>query len=504
MKRISTQWVLLAVVTGAVEASASGFYFGDNGTKLLSQGGAFTGQADDLTAIQHNPAGLAQLDGVSFLADLNLVKHEVTFLRQEPGFDPSAPNTKIPTVENKAGIFPAPFLAGSYGLTLGTRTLTLGLGVYGPPAVGRYSYPNPDYSKDATGKYVTNPIKYAPNRYALIDNNILILYPTLTAAIDLHPRLLVGASLQAVYSTFAMKQAVYSGVSTPTRMQEEDPIFDSVVSVNLTGRVGVTGIVGVLWKPTDTLSFGASARPRIRVVAAGDLSLQLGEAAAGLGTKVSPDKPQAELTLTLPLEVRVGAMFRPTEKLRLVGDFVYQGWDSIDALTLTPTAVTMAVGSSAPAEVPPMLIPKHWAASYSGRAGASYDVIPMLTARAGVLYETSAVSDRFHSYSIDFAHPTRFFLTAGASVHLSNVDLVAGAAFTPPTTTVETASDVLQGQTDSTVKGNAVGNGVYTSGGWLASIGVNGHFGAPKEPARPLNETGAAPTATPASPPVTP
>ncbi len=488
MHRLPSRVLALVLWSTALSAHASGFYFGDNGAKALAQGGAFTGQADDLTAIQHNPAGLAQLEGPSFLLDVNGLNHQVSFLRQDVGWDPAAPRTNLAAkVENKGGLFVVPFLGGSYGLKLGSRTLTVGLGVYGPPAVGRYGFPAPDYTRDANGKYQANPVKSAPNRYALINNDILIVYPSLSAAIDVHPKVLVGASLQLVLSNFMLRQALYSGLSTPAKLTEEDPIFDSVVTVNLAGRPVVTGIFGVLWKPTDTLAFGASYRPRIPLVATGSLDIALGEAAKGLNTVVTGD--QAMLTLTLPVEIRAGVQFHPFEKLRLLGDVVYQGWHSVKEMTLSPMDVTMKVGSGEPQLVSAMHIPKNWVATWSGRVGASYDLLPLLTAHAGALYETSASPDQF--FSIDFAHPARAFVTLGASVHLAQFDVVLAGAYSPAVTTTVQDSQVRQGQTDSTVTGSVIGNGLYTSGGWIASLGVRGHFGPQKA------QAGATPTQSP-------
>src|SRR5438876_3763475 len=93
-------------------AIASGFYMSENGTKTLLQGGAFTAEADDVTAMVHNPAGLAQLPGLNFAADLQLLSHAVSFTRQDPG--PTPMNPPVNTVDNAGGIFPLPFLGVSY------------------------------------------------------------------------------------------------------------------------------------------------------------------------------------------------------------------------------------------------------------------------------------------------------------------------------------------------------------------------------------------------------
>lgn len=492
----SAAWCLavaLAMVSGA--ARASGFSFGDNGTKALMQGGAFTAQADDLTAIQYNPAGLAQLEGWSALADAQLINHQVSFLRQDPGFDPAAPTTLINTVDNsKSGLFFLPFLGASYGVKLGGRTMTVGLGVYGPPSQGRYTFPTPNYEKDAMGRYLEDPKKYAPQRYSLISNDIIILYPSLTVSYAIHPRFMVGASAQLVISHFNFKQAIFAGDAlgqNPMRQLNENPDFDATVNVDVSGQVGFTGILGILAKPLDWLSVGASFRPPVPIHASGTLGITLGDFLATAGASVQGDK--ATLDINLPMELRVGVRATPIERLGVNADFVYNGWNAVDQILLTPVDVSLTT-SMGTTPVASFSIPKHWVATYSARVGASYDVIKYLTVHAGFLFETQAAPSQY--YAIDFAHPQRVMITGGVTAHLGPVDVLAGIAFSPNVQTVITDSEVRRGQTDPSITAGVVGDGIYNSGGFSILLGVRGRF--PPKPKATVDE----PATTPAPAPV--
>src|SRR4051812_47988197 len=88
---------------------ASGLSFGENGAKALSLGGAFAGQADDLTAVQHNPAGLALQPGTGFLLDVQLINQEVSLQRD-------VPNSELAT--NTGGPFVLPFAGASHQVSL--------------------------------------------------------------------------------------------------------------------------------------------------------------------------------------------------------------------------------------------------------------------------------------------------------------------------------------------------------------------------------------------------
>lgn len=469
----------------ASPAFASGFYFGDNGTKALMQGGAFAGEADDLTALQYNPAGLANMAGFNFLVDAQLLNHETAYTRQDNAgaVGPTSPTPN--TVRNTGGLFFLPFAGVSYGINLGTRRLTVALGIYGPPSVGRYQYPIPDYTKNAAGTgYVNTPRREAPNRYQLINNDVIILYPTLALAFQIHRRFQVGVSVQYVYSTFSFKQTIYAdaGLTKPMTMAQEDLAYDSQVGVAMTGRPNVTAIVGAMVKPLDNLSFGASLRPQIPVRADGKLSLQLGERATDLGSSVIGD--QATLALTLPLELRIGLHFRPISRLGLNLDYVYQGWQSVNELVLTPKDVTLKLGSAEPKPVAEFHIPKHWTFSNSVRFGASFDVIKRLTLHAGAFYETGAAPSE--QTGIDFLHFDRVFISGGATVRLWKLDVLLGFAGAPKVTKTVGTSAVVAARDDPTAPPIFVGAGIYESGGWIATLGIRGQFGGePKEAPAP-------------------
>ncbi len=471
------QWVAgIVVALHAVGASASGFYFGDNGAKALTQGGAFTAQADDASAMQYNPAGFAQQKGFGFLLDGELINHSVSFLRQDPGFDPANPSTKLVTpVNNTGGGFLVPMAGVSYGFSIGPRTLTIGLGVYGPPSVGHYVFPTPNYTtKSSSGALDPDPRRTAPQRYTLISNDILIYYPTLSIAMDVHPRFMIGASLQLVGSHFKFSQAFYSGLTNPTKQVDEDPNYDATVALDLNGRIGFTGVLGLLYKPLDALALGASVRPPVAIHASGTMAFELTDTLKPLAVVAGN---HADFDLTLPLEIRVGARFTPVPKLGVNVDFVYLGWQSVGSFLLTPTDITIAQGGGAPAAVQPIRIPRNWHSTYSGRVGASYDIVKWVTVHAGAMYETGASQDR--DFAIDFAHPDRLFLTGGVTAHVGPIDVVAGIAGTPTVTKNVTDSRVLRAQNDTTVTAGVVGAGVYTSGGYTLTLGVRGRFGAP-------------------------
>lgn len=492
MKRLLS--LCLAFVSGGVWAS--GFYFGDNGAKAMVQGGAFTAQSDDLTAMQHNPGGLAQQQGFSFLADIQLLRHDVTFSRQDPGFDPSKPSTLVNTVSSQKDPYVLPFFGVAYGFKLFERSATIGVGLFAPPSQGHYLYPTPNYTKDGTS-YTESPVKYAPQRYAMISNDIIIAYPTLSLAYEVHKMLSIGISAQLTVSNFKQTQTLFGGDAlglNPMKQLQENPDYDATVSIDLPGQVGFTGIIGLLFKPTDWLSFGASVRPPIPFKARGKITVELSDFFKNAGATVNGDT--ATLTMTMPLEVRFGARLTPIQGLGINADFVYQGWNSVDQLLLTPENVSIT-NNGMTSTIAPFALKKNWMATYSVRVGASYRIFQYLSASLGVLFETGAAPTS--TYSVDWTHPTRFIFTGGVTGHLGPIDVIAGALFTPTNTTVVTDSVVARGQTNPDSAPAYVGNGVYTSGGYGVILGVRGNFGGTPAPAAKPVEPVVAPAAAPAA-----
>ncbi len=469
-------------------ASAAGFNLSENGAKTLLMGGAFAGQADDLSALQHNPAGLAQLSGFNFLADGQLVIHDVSFQRYDPGFDPEAPpKTPAQQVSNSSGPFLGPMLGAGYGLQLFGRTLFVGAGVYGPPANGKYVFPRPSYAVDASGKLLENARRSAPQRYALIDNDVYIVYPTLSLAYAVHPRVMLGVSLQPVLTSFKLSQAVTSidrfGLH-PKTQTEEDPIYDSVVSVDLPLQYSnFTAIFGALVKPTDWLQLGVSFRPQIMINARGKLAIQPGPIASAAGTVVTGD--DVTLSLLMPAELKVGLHVRPLRQLGVNFDFIYEGWQSIQELVLAPQGVSISALGSEPTPLEATRQPKRWRPAFHFRLGASYALFPWLSLYLGGWYETGAIPREY--LGVDFAVVERATLTGGAGVRFAGLELLVGAAGSPAQRLAVTQSEVRAGSTEPD-PAPVVGTGVYTTSNVMFTVGLRGHFGGGPAPAPPAAE----------------
>jgi long-chain fatty acid transport protein len=447
---------------------ASGFYLGENGARALAQGGAFVALADDATALQHNPAGLTQVPGLHLLLDGAALLHDAAFQRGDG--QPAI----VQEVRNSGGPFLLPFVGSSYQTALWGRPLALAAGVYGPPSVGRYQFPEPNYrvvTVNGREQYEANPIVFAPQRYGIIRSESVILFPSAAVAFRPHPAIGLGVSMQYVYARLSFSQAVTSVPYTPRDMRQEDPGYDSIIDVQQQGRPRFTAVLGILVQPLRSVQVGASYRPPVPLDLRGKVRVTLGEIASSLAT-VEGDR--ARFSFTLPQELKIGAHYQPTASLGFTAELVYQGWQSVGEFVFAPENIALSFAGGTPQPLEPIRIPKRWRHSWGGRAGGSWRFAPSFTARTGVMLEEGAIPDeRLH---VDFLHFPRAFFTAGLEYALGPWCAILSGAYLPGQSREVASSDVRQKNTDPSREGAVIGNGTYFSEGWVAMLGVRATF----------------------------
>ncbi len=524
-------------------ASAGGMDYPDNGTEAVGRGGAFAVKADSGEALYYNPAGFARQPGLRLTLDSNFVLHHVKFQRTSPdagGFvgtgtdrDLAPSGTPIgEPVENQAPVFVAPMFALSYGFDAGTlKGLTIAFGAYGPPEIGRYEYnapKGPTTRADGLFDEDLDPAHQDPgaaNRYMLVDSDFLIVYPTFAAAYQITEWLSLGLALQYVYADLGQRQVAWNYPSGKTRQADatqracpsierdlgqrpapfqlcaypndqvvENTYWDAMATLDVQGEPTFTGIAGVIVGPFAGLSFGASVRPPIDMVAKGTLTTEESPMMKEFGVELEGDK--ATLELTMPMILRVGARYdlQPLlgRKADVELDYVMEGWSAFTDLTVTPeikTKVTTPPGGLAPYEqdLPPIVVQKNWEDVHAIRLGGDVAVVEWLTGRAGYIYETNAIPSA--TAALDFPNfGDRHVVTLGAMVTpIPWLDVNVSYAHVFQPELVVTDSVVRQITTDAGQKGNVVGNGSYETSYDLFSVGVTARF----------SEIGAVAAATP-------
>jgi len=280
--------VLALTALAPLTAHAGGVFVGEAGTQAMERGGAYVAKADDPTALSINPAGLAKLGKAQIYLGANLLNYNLSYKRSglypSQGRGPSDPSyvgTEYPTVENEASFQPIPYLAG--GGTIGN--LALAVGLYAPPGV-----PNRDFPCTAGDEFcrVDETGAPAPQRYDVVDQEAMVVYPSLAAAYRLHERVDIGARFSWGIASVKARNFPWSNRNTA-----EDPLREGDFSADVTDSFIPTFGAGVLIRPADFLEFGAAYSYKTQVRGKGTGNARLGpEVLPGVQTQLVP-KPDA-------------------------------------------------------------------------------------------------------------------------------------------------------------------------------------------------------------------
>jgi len=126
--------------------------------------------------------------------------------------------------------------------------------------------------------------------------------------------------------------------------------------------------LGIMYKPNEDLSFGASFHSIVKYKF------------TGTATTTGPSQfavmlPNGDVSanLTTPFNLAVGVAYRVIPKLLISADFQYVGWSSYDTLTINFATPQKTVSS-----------PRMYDNTYILRLGAEYNLMKELAVRAGI------------------------------------------------------------------------------------------------------------------------
>ena len=244
---------------------AGGYEWGGLGSRAQSMGGAFTGLADDWTAIYWNPAGLTQLRGselgFEFFSPHVTIKDGSSLSNLTPG----AMDTRyqIDTFAQFTGLEPTRFdkekvdlhfyIPNGLGGYWQWKGFTMGAGLYSP--VGHY------FDWEDTVRYGAGTIDAKLfHQFSLTAGNFSI-------ARQITPRLSLGAGVELAYGRLA-----YEAEKTVSNSGISDYRWDFASKGD---GFGVEGTFGFLYKITDRLNLGGVYRTGATIRLKGDADTHL-------------------------------------------------------------------------------------------------------------------------------------------------------------------------------------------------------------------------------------
>ncbi len=440
MKPLARLRATLLGVLATSPAFAQGYFSGVQGARASGRAGAFTARADDLSAVELNPAGLTHIDGTVIQVGNRFMYNGYAYTRAptldwgHPDSQGVPPQVTFATVHNEK---PWQYLDPIVGVAshLGQRDWAFALAAYGAPGISQVQFPVD-----------------GGQRYMMVRREAQILYYTASAAWKYHETFGLGASLQWIAVPRLSYQLIIDG---NTLSRAANPVWSEVdMRTTVTGSDPFTlnAVVGAWYRPRPFLEWGLSAQvipSQIHVkghLAVEPLSSDITDKVALKRNGESAD--DVTLSLPLPITVREGVRYRHLKGGREVFDVevdvTYEFWSRVKEFSVnTDGLVAYLMAQRVP--IGQIDIQKHWRNTVGIALGGDYRLIEnVLSVRGGVSY-LSAVSDPGYA-NVDFVSGQQLGAAVGASmfVHGFELALAYGYTYQPPLSVSENDSRFYQ------------------------------------------------------------
>ncbi len=298
----------LSLALVSAELQAAGFSIFEQGARGMGFAGAYTAQSQDPSAVFHNAAGIAFLKGKRLYFGGTLVKPYSDFT----GADPFPGDGR--TESGDVGVIPLPAIYYSQQFT---ERLSFGLGVNAPYGL-KTQWANPD---TFSGRYIS------------VEADLKSVSINPVVAYKIEDRLSFGAGLDVRFSKVTLTRRV------PAVNPFTQKVID-VAEVDLASdwNTGFGFNLGLLAKPTENLSVGASYRHKVKVDYTGTATFnQISSGNATLDGLVRLTLPQGTESLETSIEFPGIATFGVAYALNdwtVEADLVWYQWSTFNSLEL--------------------------------------------------------------------------------------------------------------------------------------------------------------------------
>jgi hypothetical protein len=454
-------------------ARAGGFEYGSQGAEAVGRAGAFVARGDNPSNLYWNVGTMGRMeDGTHVLIDSNFCVRTLEFRRAgEMDFDATnryrADGLPYPGVSDATPVNVGPMIGvvTDFGLD---SDFVFGIGAMGPAAIGQADFPTQVYVVNNVGEKTLVP---GPQRYDLLYQNIVFVWPTLAVGYRISDDLAVGAGFQPgfVHIVYQMMAAASGGEG------EDDVDQDIRSNIDDWDPFVAAGVFGAWWRPFKYLEVAFSTRMSDGIDAGGPLeTISNPYGVAGQNPISSADwtdydteygekPPYAHLSFDWPfLVARFGFRFVwPRDSGEIVGDELDPGiasrlarlaphereWFDIEldvtyemnsSVTSFRTKVdgvvpvgyglpNIAVRPSSDPDVAGVLeVPHMWQDTVALRLGGDVNLLEgMLSLHWGAMFETASVPEEYTR--LDYANWMTFGVAGGVTVRLPwyGIDLTA-------------------------------------------------------------------------------
>lgn len=358
MKKLATLFLVCAFL--ASNTFGSGFQLNEQGARAMAMAGAFTGLANDPSAIYFNPAGITQLTGTNFSVGSTMIMPLSAYHFPKPSTDVTDMNGQTFALIN------------FYVTHQLSEKISVGLGVNNQFGLGTKWDP-----------------KWA-GKYLAVETDVKSFYFTPVIAYKLFDNLSVSAG-----PTIAMAK-VKIARRVPNAVNALAPDFMLTMESTYATAVGYT--IGVLYKPVKQWQFGFSYRSESKFTFDGTAtsdpaSFTFVHPVYKVPVTVPWPNGSISAPLTTPQSATLGIVYFPNDQLTASFDFQYVGWAWYNQLAVTfnnynPASPTFTGSSTSSAA-------RNWKNTYIVRLGFEYKATDMFSVRFGALYDHNPVDDQY-------------------------------------------------------------------------------------------------------------
>lgn len=373
--KLALACVLTTLAGTASIALAAGLKVNEQGAKAMAMGNAFAAQADDPSALFHNPAGIAYLKGTQVsLGATTIYVPSTEFSGTGPlsGNAPSSVGTTTVSEKAKNDIFIAPTVYATHSFE--GMPLSIGFAVNAIYPLAK-SWDESSSFRAEIMNIAVKPINFQPTvAYRYDDWNLA-----------------VAAGLDITHAIVTLQRMAYAPSSSEPNSAYE------LGNMGLDGTATDYGYnLGLKWKPLPNLSFGAAYRSEIELKIKGDANFVATTPAGfniiGMTTGATSTYSRTRVTsgvstsIALPASLGIGVAWQPTEKLTIEGDWERTYWSSMQKLQFQFDGPQFANFNNKPK-------PLNWRDVDCYKIGGQYAWSKNLDLRAGYMFDKNPVPD---------------------------------------------------------------------------------------------------------------
>lgn len=376
-----------------------GFLIYEHGAAAMAMGGAFVAIANNPTAVFHNPAGIAWLEGTQVSVGTTLIIPKTTLSMPYAKTINAAYATSYEAV--KQTFYPST----AYITQKISNKIVAGFGFFSPYGLGT-KWCEPDA--------VTFPLRYLSTRD---DMKTFVFNPVI--AYKFNDKFALGLGLNYILSTIEFNLVTLQDL----RAVPGAGIYEVPAAITNGEGNGWGWNVGALFKG-EKVSFGLNFRSGFKLDFEGDIELDRSNVPT---TPISPTRTLRDVVPTggsvatsfnFPSIFCAGVAFNLTPKLLISTDINYVFWNTYDKFVITIDF------PGYPAQTP-QTFTENWDISFLFRAGLQYQLNEKFALRGGFLYDQTPQPEQTMDPILPDAD--RMALTAGFGYKVSKfvIDVAA-------------------------------------------------------------------------------